>query len=183
MINFTKKELSKIESKLKLILVNIIIVVIMSKANVEILDLLNKIVADMDAMKIAIKELQEDNASAAVNGEKMYKALNAKFDLFKNLEAQSRETIQQTTTTSRKLTRPAFFKKLFIEEREKYLNVLYTQEEIDAAFEEKEVAAKKKEADRISKAVTLIYTKHIKANNPEGRASAFASLYEQSLSN
>ena len=149
----------------------------------EVIDLLKKLSKDMEEMKIAIKELQEDNASSAVNAEKMYKTLNAKFDMFKNLESQSRETLQQNTSTGRKLTRPAFFKKIFTEEREKHLNVLYTQEEIDTAFQEKEVLAKKKEADRISKVVTIIYTKHIKANNPEGRASAFASLYEQSLSN
>lgn len=155
----------------------------MSKANAEVIELLKALTKDMTEMKIAIKELQEDNASSAVGAEKMYKTLNAKFDMFKNLESQSRDTIQQTTTAGRKLTRPAFFKKLFIEERDKYLNVLYTQEEIDAAFLDKDVVAKKKEIDRISKVVTILYTTGIKANNPEGRASAFASLYEQSLSN
>lgn len=154
----------------------------MSKANSEVIELLKQLSKDMEEMKVAVKELQEDNASSAVNAEKMFKTLNAKFDMFKNLESQSRETIEQKASTGRKLTRPAFFKKIFIEEREKHLNVLYTQEEIDAAFQEKDVLAKKKEADRISKVVTIIYTNHIKANNPEGRASAFASLYEQSLS-
>lgn len=161
----------------------------MSKANAEMIELLKQLTKDvaelkmeMKGMKTNIKELQEDNASSAVSSEQMYKMLNAKFDMFKNLETQSRENLEQTASTSRKLTRPAFFKKLFIEEREKHINVLYTQEEIDAAFQEKDVLAKKKEADRISKVVTIIYTKHIKANFPEGRASAFASLYEQSLS-
>lgn len=142
---------------------------------------LNVAVAEM---KANIHELQEDNASSAVNAEAMYKTLNAKFDLFKNLESNSRETIlQQASSSTRKLTRPVFFKKLFVEDREKYLNILYTQEEIDSAMQEKDVLAKKKEADRISKVATIIYTNHIKANNPEGRASAFASLYEQSLNN
>lgn len=153
----------------------------MSKINDEVLSLLKKVSQDVAELKIAIKELQEDNASSAVNAEKMYKTLNAKFDMFKNLDTQSRETIQQTTSSSRKLTRPVFFKKIFLEEREKHLNVLYTQEEIDAAFQDKDVVAKKKEADKISKVATILYANHIKANNPEGRASAFASLYEQSL--
>lgn len=147
-------------------------------ANAEILSLLKTLAKDMEEMKIAVKELQEDNASSAVGAEKMYKTLNAKFDMFKNLETQSREQIQPTAA-ARKPTRPAFFKQLFLEEREKHLNVLYTQEEIDAAFQEKEVVSKKKEAERITKVVTILYTRHIKANSPEGRASAFASLYEQ----
>jgi hypothetical protein len=155
----------------------------MSKTSADIVDMLKQLTKDVRELKVAIKELQEDNASSAVNSEQMYKMLNAKFDMFKNLETQSRENIEQSSSTSRKLTRPAFFKKLFLEERDKHLNVLYTQEEIDSAFQEKDVTAKKKEADRISKVVTILYTKHIKANYPEGRASAFASLYEQSLNN
>lgn len=149
-------------------------------SNGEIIQLLKSLAKDVSELKTAIKELQEDNASSAVNAEKMYKTLNVKFDIFKNLEAQSRETIQQTSASTRKITRPAFFKNLFMQERDKYLNVLYTQEEVDAAFQEKDVLAKKKEMDRISKVVTILYTKHIKANEPEGRASAFASLYDQS---
>lgn len=151
----------------------------MSKINDEVMKLLNKVAADIQDLKLAMKELQEDNASSAVNAEKMYKTLNAKFDMFKNLDTQSRETIQQTTTTTRKSTRPVFFKQLFVNDREKYLNVLYTQEEIDAAFQDKDVVSKKKDADKISKVATILYATHIKANNPEGRASAFASIYEQ----
>jgi regulator of replication initiation timing len=157
----------------------------MSKTSTEIVALLKELSADMAEMKVAMAEmkaamtdLQEDNASSAINGEKMYKTLNAKFDIFKNLEAQSREAIQQTAATPRKLTRPGFFKKLFLEEREKYMNILYTQEEIDIAFQDKDVLAKKKDVDRINKVAGIIFTNHIKADSPEGRASAFASLYE-----
>ncbi len=150
-------------------------------ANKEVVELLKTLCKDMAEIKVAVKELQEDNASSALNAEKMYKSLNAKFDLFKNLEDQSRESIQQASTSTRKLTRPAFFKKLFMEEREKYLDTLYTQDEIDTAFQDKDVLAKKKEPERVTKVVTILYNNHIKANNPEGRLSAFESLYQQSL--
>ncbi len=149
------------------------------EANAVLVEMLKSVQEDIKELKVKIQELQEDNAQAAVNGEKMYKVLNAKFDMFKNLEAQSRESIQQQASTgTRKLTRPAFFKKLYIEDRDKYLDVLYTEAEIKAAYESSQVKAKTKEADRISKVVTILYTNHIKANNPEGRAGAFASLYD-----
>jgi len=154
---------------------------IMSKANAEILQVLHALQKDVSELKVAIKELQEDNASAAINSDKMYKTLNAKIDVFKNMEAQSRESIQQTSTSTRNPTRPAVFKKLFLEEREKHMNVLYTQEEIDAAFQTKEVLAKKKETERISKVISILYTTHIRADKPEGRNSAFASIYDQLL--
>ncbi len=151
----------------------------MSKANAEILELIKALAADVALIKAKVEELQEDNASSAVNGEAMYKALNAKFDIFKNLEAQSREMREQSATTKRKLTRPAFFKELFMKEREKYMNVLYTQEEIDAAYQDATVVAKKKDSEKITKVATFIYNNHIKINNPEGRLSAFAGLYDQ----
>lgn len=152
---------------------------IMSKANAEIIDLIKALTKDVNEMKLAIKELQEDNASSAINAEKMYKTLNVKFDLFKNLESQAQENVQQTAaTTTRKPTRPAFFKKIFLEEREKYFDVLYTSDEVDAVFKEKEVTDKKKETDRATKAATIIYTRHIKGNSPEGRQSAFSNEYD-----
>lgn len=156
----------------------------MSK-NTEILDLLKALsidVKDMKAKQTAmdarIADIQEENTSSVASVDKMYKTLNAKFDVFKNLEAQSRETVQQAAT-SRKVTRPVFFKKLFLEEREKHLNILYTQEEIDEAFKAKDVVAKKKDAEKVARVSTILYTTHIKGNKPEGRANAFESLYDQ----
>ena len=150
--------------------------------NSEAIDLLKKLSKDMSEMKVAIKELQEDNASSAIGAEKMYKNLSAKFDLFKNLETQSRDVMQQNATTTRKPTKPIFFKKIFAEEREKHMNTLYTQEEVDAAFAERDIEKKGKEPERIKAAAQFIYVTHIKANNPEGRLAAFESLYEQTFS-
>lgn len=154
-----------------------------SKQSTDLEATLASLSKDVGELKVSIKELQEDNASAAVNAEQMFKTLNAKLDIFRNLETQSRETLQQqTSSASRKLTRPRYFKELFTTDRNKYLNVLYTQAEIDEAFQSKEVVVKKKEADRISKVASILYTTHIKGDTPEGRASAFASMYNQAFS-
>lgn len=150
----------------------------MSRTN-EIVDMLKVIMDDMSKMKIAIKELQEDNASAAVNAEKMYKTLNVKFDMFKNLESQSREMIKEATDKPKRLNKPGFFKMIFTDDRDKYMNILYTQEEIDAAYQTKEVQAKKKDAERLNKVISILYTTHIKGNSPEGREAAFNSYYDQ----
>ena len=150
----------------------------MSKNN-DILDLLKSIAKDVSEMKIAIEQLQEENSSAAVNSEKMYKMMNAKIDIFKNLESESREAVAQKTSSSKKLTNPSFMKKIFMEDRDKYINILYTQEELDAIFQHEDVVKKKKEEERITKAGTLIYALHIKADNPKGRQSQFESIFSQ----
>ncbi len=150
----------------------------MSSSNANSIEtLLKTLLQEVKEMKLAIVELQEDNASSAVNAEKMYKTLNAKFDLFKNLEPQSREIIQQTkNSAARRPTRPVFFKKLFTEDREKYMDVLYTKEDVDEAFEELKGDKKiKKESDLVSKASTIIYNKHLKEGE---RKNAFDSIYD-----
>lgn len=149
----------------------------MSKANTEMLELIKAIAADVAEMKLAVRELQEDNAQAAVGAEKMYQTLNVKFDMLKNLETASREAVQQTTTRTTKPTRPAFFKQIFAEEREVHIGSLYNQEDIDAAFAERDVVAKKKETDRNNKAASIVYQNCLKGDHNKMRIAAFEQLY------
>lgn len=142
-------------------------------------DLVKTLIAEVTKMTIAFNQFKEEYEQSQANAETMYKNLNVKFDVF-NLESRSRQTVQQTDKQPSKLSRPAFFKKIFAEERDKYMDKLYTQEEIDAAMADKEVRAKKKDSDKILKACMIIYTNHIKADNPVGRWSAFQSFYDQS---
>jgi aconitase A len=140
----------------------------------EIVKILKNLSKDIEQMKQTINSLVEaDNKS-----EEMYKTLNAKLDLFKNLDSDSRENIADKKN-DKKPTKPSFFKKIFLEEQEKYLNTLYTQDEIDAIYASDEVVKKKKDTDKAVKAAAIIYVQHIKGNSPEGRASAFESIYTQ----
>jgi aconitase A len=140
----------------------------------ELVKMLKAMSKDLEQMKESIDMLVQSDAKA----EDMYKTLNAKFDLFKNLDIESRESMADSKS-EKKPTKPSFFKKIFLEDRSKYINTLYTQDEIDAIYAGEEVSKKKKEADKAGKAAALIYANHIKANNPEGRASAFESIYTQ----
>lgn len=90
---------------------------------------------------------------------------------------QTMSDVPGTATVIRRLNRPAFFKKIFIEEREKYLDVLYTQEEIATAFGHESVQAHKKELAQLCRVIAIIYFDHIKADNPKGRAAAFTDAY------
>lgn len=150
--------------------------------NKEILALLKEIQLDVVNMKQAINQLQEDNNLSANNAEKMYKTLNAKFDMFKNLESETRKTMEEANNTKH-LTRPGFFKQLFLEEREKYMDKLYTQAEIDVIAEMDVVKKKKKEHEKNIKIGALIYMNHIKPNNPVGRNASFESVFQEYLKN
>jgi len=149
----------------------------MSKANQELIELVKGIARDVATMKQAIADLQAENNSAAVNTEGLFKALNVKFDMLKNLETTSREAVQNTTSRSAKPTRPAFFKAIFAEERDQHLGTLYEQEDVDAALDDKDVKAKKKPTDASNKAASILYIKCIKGESNKARADAFERLY------
>lgn len=145
----------------------------MSSNNTEIVKILKGLSKDMDIVKNSLDILVESDSKS----EDMYKTLNAKLDLFKNLDLESRENIADKKNI-KKPTKPSFFKSIFLYNRDKYLNTLYTQDEIDLIYASDEVK-KKKDADKATKAAAMIYLQHIKGNSPEGRASAFESIYTQ----
>jgi arsenate reductase-like glutaredoxin family protein len=146
----------------------------MSTDHAELIKMLKAMSKDIEQIKENVAILAQSDARA----EDMYKILNAKLDFFKNLNLESRENISDTQS-EKKLTKPSLFKKLFLENREKYIDILYTQAEIDAIYASEDVIKKKKDSDKATKVASDIYTKHIKANFPEGRASAFESIYSQ----
>ncbi len=104
--------------------------------------------------------------------------LNSKFDIIKNLDIESREKIEDKKS-EKKPTKPSFFKSLFNGDKDKYMNILYTQDEIDDIYQSEEVIKKKKDSDKLNKVADLLYKNHIKENKPEGRQSAFESIYSQ----
>ncbi len=137
--------------------------------------MLKTISKDLEQVKLNMDTLLQTSGSS----DEMYKVLNAKLDLFKNLDMESRENLADNKGDKRPPTKPSFFKQIFMEDREKYLNTLYTQDEIDAVYAHEDVVKKKKECDKARKAGALLYDIHIKKNFPEGRASAFESIYTQ----
>lgn len=133
-----------------------------------------EVTKDIDSVSLAIKTLRNENTAAAAAAEVLFKTLNSKFDMFKNVETGTQEAMKPTP--ARMMSRPQFFKKLFRDEqdREKYLNVLYTREEIEEASNLDEVKSRKKE-DRISKIGAILYA----ALETKNRKGTFESIYSQ----
>jgi len=148
----------------------------------EVLDLLKKISKDVENLNVRMNTIETKQGEDISKCQEMFKILNAKIDIFKNLESESREAVLQKTASGKRPTKPSFMKLIFINERDQHMNILYTQDEIDALYETDEVKAKKKEADRTAKVASMIYTEHIKKDNPPGRESAFESIYKNRYS-
>lgn len=146
----------------------------MSGNNTEIVKILKNLSKDVDIIKNSLDVLVASDSKS----EDMYKNLNAKLDLFKNLDLESRENIADKKNT-KKPTKPSFFKIIFLTRRDQYMDVLYTQDEINAIYATDVVVQKKKPDEQATKAAAMIYLQHIKGNSPPGRTSAFESIYNQ----
>lgn len=109
----------------------------------------------------------------------MMKLLNAKLDLFKNLEPETRENINAgATNQGKKPLRASVFKTLFAEDQDKYIDLLYTKEELDNAMNDPEVTKKRKQEDKLKKAADIIFHTCIK-NNTQGRNTEFENIYNK----
>jgi hypothetical protein len=127
-------------------------------------------------MKEAMDAFRNENITAANGAEIMFKTLNSKFDMFKNLESEARQAMKPVAPV-RSLSRPQFFKKIFLddEERETYMNILYTQEDIDEASNHDDVKSKKKDVDRITKIAAILYA----ALETKNRRATFENIFAQ----
>lgn len=146
----------------------------MSDQNV--LKAIKELIAKFDKLE---KKVEEMDAVSKTRVELSFNELSEKLDILANLNSSSVSAVVESTT--RKINKPTFFKKIFNEQRDEYLNTLYTQEEIDAVAQLPEVLAKRKDTEKNNKIATLIYNKHIKENNPSGRWALFESIYEQNI--
>jgi len=83
--------------------------------------------------------------------------------------------VTNTSTILKKPNRPVYFKSLYQNKRDEYMDVLYTQQLIDRYTQHPDVQKKAKQVDKDKKIATLIYDEHIKMD-PEYKAR-YESIY------
>lgn len=114
----------------------------------------------------AINDLREEiikmDTISKTEVQVMFNDLQVQRDLLLNIDSQSDSN--KSITTIKKLTRPMYFKKIFLEDREKYIDMLYSNEILNTYTNHKDVKNAKKDKD--NKIASLLYTEHIK-NTPE----------------
>jgi hypothetical protein len=140
---------------------------------------ITKAIAELTA---SVKKLETkiDNSELANRTmlEMRWKEISQKFDIFANLNEKSAQQLaDDTSNKSKKPNRPTVYKELFLKQRDQYMNVLFTQDEIDMYMQHADVVKKTKMEDKYGKVQRLIYDNHVKTNTPEGRLNAFESVY------
>jgi len=89
--------------------------------------------------------------------------IETKLDLFGNMEFN--ETIKQSTKQTKKITELVFLKQELKDDINKYIDILYTAEDIEKLKNEKDVKSKKSDIDKNNKMISLLYNTIIKKNS------------------
>jgi phosphopantetheinyl transferase (holo-ACP synthase) len=139
----------------------------------EIINAINELSKKIDKLG---KDIVQIESVSHIQSQLMYNSLDAKLDIFKNLDNQSSDKI--ISVSKRRQAKPSFFKKLFNERRDEFINKLYTQEEIDEISKTDAVSKLDGTIKRDNKIAEILYKEHIKVNNPAGRLGKFESIYD-----
>jgi hypothetical protein len=141
----------------------------------------SKIEKNIDAIHTRLDKLEKNviemDSISRSRCEIMFNHLDHKIDNAVNLNQQSVTNISDPNP--RKINKPSFFKKLFLEQKEEYMGRLFVEEEIEVISKMEDVVNKKKDTEKQSRIAHHIYNLHIKANSPPGRLAEFESIYEQ----
>ena len=153
----------------------------MSSDLVKINEMMTRLFKSVEALHTRLDKLEKNviemDSISRSRCEVMFNHLDHKIDNAVNLNQQSVTNISDPNP--RKINKPSFFKKIFLEQKDEYMGRLFLEEEIEAISKMEDVVSKKKEADKQARIATIIYQNHIKGNNPPGRLAEFESIYEQ----
>lgn len=151
----------------------------------DILSAIKHLTNEVKNLRADVKAIDDKLDSSEIANRTMlemrWKEVSQKFDIFANLNEQSATNMAKPNT--RKVSKPIFFKNLFMTQREEYLDKLFTQEEIDTYMKDPLVVKKTKAEDKFIRIAKYIYDNSIKVNQPEGRLALFESIYTSSTSN
>jgi hypothetical protein len=104
--------------------------------------------------------------------------IETKLDLFGNMEFNN--NTKQVTKANKKVTPLVFLKQELKEDLNKFIDILYTIEDIENLKEKKEVKSKKTEVDKTTKIISLLYSEVIKKNEDAlGKLKELLNEYSQ----
>jgi hypothetical protein len=103
--------------------------------------------------------------------------INTKIDILCNLENINTNTKQSTTKKTKSLSKTSFFKDKLKNNINEFVNILYTEEELNELYEHPDVKSKKNESTKKNKIIDLLYNNITKKD--EIKHSKLKELFEE----
>lgn len=125
-----------------------------------------KILESLKELKYEINNIKEQMISMEAQMQIGFNREHIINDIKNNTSFNNEETksnIEESIPSKKnKHNRPAYFKKLFLEHRDEYMDKLFSQNLIDKYMENIDVVKKKNTTDKYNKIASLIYSECIK---------------------
>jgi len=129
----------------------------------------------VDELIKEVRQIKKDNINFQKNIEAMItmgvanntittNTILAKLDILSNLPSNIDDGAKSTSKPKRTIITSTFFKQELKSDMNKYIDVLYTKDDIDNLKKDPEVLKKKSESDKNTKLISLIYMNIIKPN-------------------
>ena len=110
--------------------------------------------------------------------------INTKLDILCNLDSSTNATATKTVSKKTKaLSKPAFFKEKVKENINEFLDILYSQEDINNLYNNEDVKSKKSDLTKKNKLIDLLYALITKDNDKNKKLKDLFDNYKKNMDN
>lgn len=140
----------------------------------------NKLIDDFNKFKNTIDDIIIMNTTLV---QEIANQVNTKMDILCNLDTNSTTSSKSVAKKNKSLSKPAFFKEKIKTNINEFINVLYTQEDINDLYNKSEVSSKKTETAKQNKLIDLLYSQITKDNDKNKKLKDLFDNYKKSMDN
>lgn len=141
---------------------------------------LNQLTEDFNKFKNTIDDIIIMNTTLV---QEIANQINTKIDILCNLETSSNTSAKPATKKNKALSKPAFFKDKLKANLNEFIDILYTQDEIDELYNNTEVKSKKTETTKKNKLIDLLYALVTKDNDKNKKLKDLFDNYKKNMDN
>jgi len=146
----------------------------------EIIIKLNQLTDDFNKFKNTIDDIIIMNTTLV---QEIANQINTKMDILCNLETSSTTSSKPAAKKNKALSKPAFFKDKMKANINEFINVLYTQEELNDLYNNSEVKSKKTETTKKNKIIDLLYSLITKDTDKNKKLKDLFDNYKKTMDN
>lgn len=146
----------------------------------EIVNKLNQLSDDFNKFKNTIDDIIIMNTSLV---QEIANQINTKMDILCNLENNTSNQTKTTTKKAKSLSKQAFFKDKLKLNMNEFLNVLYTENDLQELQNHADVKSKKTDTTKKNKVIDLLYSNIIKDTEKNQKLKELFDNYKKNIDN
>ena len=140
----------------------------------EVINKLNQLTEDFNKYKNTIDDIIVMNTTLV---QEIANQINTKIDILCNIENLNTNTKANTTKKTKSLSKTSFFKDKMKTNIKEFINILYTEEELNELYNHPDVKTKKTDSTKKNKIIDLLYNNITKKD--EIKHTKLKELFEE----